>query len=73
MDIKCELTQIEYWDTDINQLVIREIITDRIGKSIEKVIVQSNYSNRFVELFDYLKKLNNVDTHKALEYLFKSK
>jgi hypothetical protein len=69
--IKCEFSSIEVWDTNINELVIKATITDRLGKIKDLNVKQTKYYERFVDLFDYLKKLNDLDTHKAVEYLLK--
>ena len=69
--LKCEFSSVETWDTDIKDVVIKATITDRLNISKDLIIIQTNYHNRFIELFNYLQKLNNLDTHKAVDYFLK--
>ena len=69
--LKCEFSSVETWDTDIKDVVITATITYRLNISKDLIIIQTNYHNRFIELFNYLQKLNNLDTHIAVYYLLK--
>ncbi|MBM3160147.1 MAG: hypothetical protein FJZ66_02340 [Bacteroidetes bacterium] len=72
--ITCELTDKELWLKNRygdSSVVLNAVIKDRIGVEIELRFNQYSMKNtlnlRFKDLFDYIKLLSLVDTHKALE------
>ncbi len=71
--INCELSDKELWLKNRNgedSVVLKAMIKDRIGVERELRFNQKSMNNtlnlRFKELFDYIKLLNQVDTHNAL-------
>jgi len=72
--INCELTDKELWLKNRfgeDSVVLKAVIRDRIGVEIELPFNQHSMKNtlnlRFKELFNYIKSLSLVHTHKALE------
>ena len=72
--IICELSDKELWIKNRDgedSVVIKVLIKDRIGVERELRFNQKSLNNtlnlRFKDFFDYLKLLNQVDTHKAID------
>ena len=72
--INCELSDKELWLKNRygdSSVVLKVLIKDRIGVEIELRFDQNSLKNtlnlRFKDLFDYIKLLSQVDTHKALD------
>ena len=72
--INCELYDKELWLKNRygdSSVVLKVLIKDRIGVEIELRFNQNSLKNtlnlRFKDLFDYIKLLSQVDTHKALD------
>jgi hypothetical protein len=72
--INCELSDKEFWLNNRygeDSVVLKAVIKDRIGVEIELRFNQYSMKNtlnlRFKDLFDYIKLLSLVDTHKALD------
>lgn len=72
--IICELSDKELWlknRYEQDSVVLKALIKDRIGVEIELRFNQYSMKNtlnlRFKDLFDYIKLLSQVDTHKALD------
>jgi hypothetical protein len=72
--INCELSDKELWLENRygdSSVVLKVLIKDRIGVEIDLRFNQNSLKNtlnlRFKDLFDYIKLLSQVDTHKALD------
>lgn len=72
--INCELSDKELWLKNRkgdHSVVLKAVMRDRIGVDREISFNQKSLENtlnlRFKDLFDYIKLLSQVDTHKALD------